>query len=86
MFFCFCEAKGYANYYESESSYESLLKTNRRYDYLYANPPRPKLYGFGHHFIMSSGVTYSHSPSKLKGIRHAARINANNTHAYNNLY
>ena len=86
MFFCFSEAKAYSEYYETESSYESLLKTNRQYDYLYVNPPKKKLHNFGYYFGISSGVTYSHSPSKLKGIRHAARINANNAHAYKNYY
>lgn len=67
-------------------NYETLLKTNRNYDYLYSNPPKKRLYSWGYNMDTGSGVRYTHSPSKLKGIRHAARINANNAQAYNYYY
>ena len=56
--------------------------TSSRYDYIYANPPKPSLSVFGRYIISSSTVRYAHSPSKLKGARHAARINAYNYQAY----
>lgn len=56
--------------------------TDSRYDYLYANPPKQSLKARGHFVNSSSKVRYLHSPSRLKGVRHAARINANNLEAY----
>lgn len=56
--------------------------TDSRYDYLYANPPKQTLSVFGRYIMSSSKVRYVHSPSRLKGARHAARINANNLQAY----
>lgn len=73
-------------YNNEEEDYEALLKTNRNYDYLYLNPPKKRLYSWGYNMDIGSGVRYTHSPSKLKGIRHAARINANNAQAYNYYY
>lgn len=56
--------------------------TDSRYDYLYANPPKQSLGVFGRYIMSSSGTRYVHSPSRNKGVRHAARINANNLQAY----
>ena len=56
--------------------------TSPRYDYLYANPPRPSIEMHGRFIKASANVRYMHSPSRLKGVRHAARINANNRYAY----
>ena len=56
--------------------------TDSRYDHLYANPPRQSLGVYGRYVMSSSKVRYLHSPSRLKGVRHAARINANNLQAY----
>lgn len=56
--------------------------TDSRYDYLYANPPKQKLKVYGRYIMLSRKVRYVHSPSKLKGTRHAARINAYNLQAY----
>ena len=58
------------------------LSTSSRYDYLYANPPRQSIGAYGRYIYLSSRARYVHSPSRLKGIRHAARINANNFQAY----
>lgn len=58
------------------------LRVDSRYDYLYANPPRQSLDAYGRYIISTSKVRYLHSPSRLKGVRHAARINANNLQAY----
>ena len=58
------------------------LSTNSRYDYLYANPPRQSLGAYGRYVYLNSRTRYMHSPSRLKGVRHAARINANNLQAY----
>ncbi len=49
-----------------------------KYDYLYANPPKQSLYTSGRYIMSTSKVRYVHSPSRLKGIKHAARINAYN--------
>ena len=57
--------------------------TDSRYDYLYANPPKPRLMGSGRYAGATSRVRYLHSPSRLKGVKHAARINAYNFQAYN---
>ena len=57
--------------------------TDSRYDYLYANPPKPRFEAFGRYIGSTSRVRYLHSPSRLKGVIHAARINANNYQAYN---
>ena len=56
--------------------------TDSRYDYLYANPPKQSLGAYGRYIFTNSKVRYVHSPSRLKGTRHAARINANNLQAY----
>ena len=56
--------------------------TDSRYDYLYANPPKQSLGVYGRYIMSSSKTRYVHSPSRLKGVRHAARINANNLQAY----
>ena len=58
------------------------LSTSSRYDYLYANPPRQSLGAYGRYIYSNSRTRYIHSPSRLKGVRHAARINANNLQAY----
>ena len=58
------------------------LSTSSRYDYLYANPPRQSIGAYGRYIYSSSKTRYLHSPSRLKGVRHAARINANNLQAY----
>lgn len=58
------------------------LSTSSRYDYLYANPPRQNLGAYGRYVYLNSGTRYMQSPSRLKGVRHAARINANNLQAY----
>ncbi|MBQ3102620.1 MAG: hypothetical protein IJB79_00785 [Candidatus Gastranaerophilales bacterium] len=56
--------------------------TDSRYDYMYANPPRHSLGAYGRYIMSSSKVRYVHSPSRLKGVRHAAKINAYNMQAY----
>ena len=56
--------------------------TDSRYDYLYANPPKQSLGVYGRYIKSSSRMRFVHSPSRLKGVRHAARINANNIQAY----
>ena len=56
--------------------------TDSRYDYLYANPPRQSLGAYGRYIYANSRTRYTHSPSRLKGVRHAARINAYNLQAY----
>ena len=67
----------------NDKNYDNpYFATDSRYDYLYANPPKPSLRVFGRYIISSSTVRYVHSPSKLKGARHAARINAYNYQAY----
>ena len=58
------------------------FKTSSRYDYLYANPPKQSLGAYGRYIMSSSKVRYVHSPSRLKGVRHAAKINANNLQAF----
>lgn len=63
-------------------NYNPYFATNSRYDYLYANPPRPSLGAYGRYIISTGNVRYMHSPSRIKGVRHAARINANNLQAY----
>ena len=54
--------------------------TSSRYDYIYANPPRQGLKVYGRYIFSNSKVRYVHSPSRLKGAKHAARINANNAY------
>lgn len=66
-------------YINPENPYFS---TSSRYDYLYANPPRQSLGAYGRYIYSNSRTRYLHSPSRLKGVRHAARINANNLQAY----
>ena len=77
----FIEAQAYKGelYINSANPY---LSTSSRYDYLYANPPRQSLGAYGRYIYANSKVRYLHSPSRLKGVRHAARINANNLQAY----
>lgn len=59
------------------------LTTSSRYDHIYANPPRQSLGAMGRYIFSSSKVRYIHSPSRMKGAKHAARINANNYYYYN---
>ena len=56
--------------------------TSSRYDHIYANPPRQSLGAYGRYIYSSAKVRYVHSPSRLKGAKHAARINAYNVQAY----
>lgn len=49
-----------------------------RYDYAYRNPRRQSLDAYGRYIFSSAKVRYVHSPSRLKGARHAARIDYNN--------
>ena len=70
---------------ESASAYDydrytnnPYLKTSSRYDYMYANPPRGGFRVVGRYIISTTGNRYVHSPSRLKGARHAARVNAYN--------
>ena len=74
----------YANNYDKNDRYSNnpYFATSSRYDYLYANPPKQSLGAYGRYIMSRSGVRYVHSPSRLKGVRHAARINANNLQAY----
>lgn len=70
------------------NSSNPYLSTSSRYDYLYATPPKHSfgVYGrgmYGGYIMTSSRMRYMHSPSRLKGVRHAARINAYNYQAYN---
>ena len=58
------------------------FNTSSRYDYMYANPPKQSLGAYGRYIFSSGGSRYVHSPSRLKGAKHAARINANNRYAY----
>ena len=67
------------NYSEGENPYYAR---NSRYDHIYANPPRQSLGAMGRYIMSSATVRYVHSPSKLKGARHAAKINANNAYLY----
>ena len=62
-------------YVDSRNPY---LATSSRYNYLYANPPRQRLYATGRYIASTGKVRYLHSPSRLKGAKHAARINAYN--------
>ena len=56
--------------------------TSSRYDYIYANPPKQSLGVRGRYIRSTSRTRYLHSPSRNKGVRHAARINAYNMQAY----
>ena len=53
-------------------------RADSRYEHIYMNPPKPSLYSNGRYVMISSGVRYVHSKSKLKRAAHAARINAYN--------
>lgn len=67
-------------YVDSSNPY---LTTSSRYNHIYANPPKQSLGAMGRYIFSSSRVRYIHSPSKMKGAKHAARINANNYYYYN---
>ncbi len=67
-------------YVDSSNPY---LTTSSRYNHIYANPPRQSLGAMGRYIFSSSRVRYIHSPSKMKGAKHAARINANKYYYYN---
>ncbi len=54
--------------------------SNREY-VRYKNPPRQSLMTNGFYVMSTSKVRYVHSPSRLKGAKHAARINY-----YNDMY
>lgn len=62
-------------YVDSQNPY---LATSSRYNHIYANPPSQRIEAYGRYLGLSSTVRYVHSPSKLKGAKHAARINAYN--------
>lgn len=62
---------------------DSRYTQDPKYEYIYYNPPRKGLQAHGRYVILSSGVRYVHSPSKLKRAAHAARINAYNYEASN---
>ncbi|MBQ8636136.1 hypothetical protein IJX73_01605 [bacterium] len=70
-------------YYKTKKSVSQPL---RNYDYIYMNPIPQKMYAYGRYIGISSGIRYSHSPSKLKRARQAARINAYNRAAYGYYY
>lgn len=82
--FAMCGCIFMANYAQANERHinNPYFATDSRYDYLYANPPKQSLKAHGHFLKSSSKVRYLHSPSRLKGVRHAARINANNLEAY----
>ena len=65
-------------YVNSEQNNNYHNRKNNEYEYMYMNPPKPSLQVAGRYVIISSGVRYSHSPSKRKRAAHAARINAYN--------
>ena len=69
---------------QADDRYENnpYFATSSRYDYMYANPPKQSLGAYGRYILSSSKVRYVHSPSRLKGAKHAARINAYNLAAY----
>ena len=79
-----CEAKEIL-YVDPSNPY---LTTSSRYNHIYANPPKQRFGGYGYHHFSTSRIKtrYVHSPSKLKGARHAARINAYNYDSYNSTY
>ena len=79
----FCiEANAY-NYNNLNDRYTNnpYFATSSRYDYMYANPPKQSLGAYGRYIFSSGGTRYVHSPSRLKGAKHAARINAYNRYA-----
>lgn len=74
---CFIQAQANERYENNP-----YFATSSRYDYMYANPPKQSLGAYGRYIMSSSKVRYVHSPSRLKGAKHAARINAYNLAAY----
>lgn len=82
VFGCISSASWAYNYSRYSSNVNPYFATDSRYDYLYANPPKPTLRAYGRYFLTGSRVRYVHSPSRRKGIKHAARINAYNMAAY----
>ena len=78
---CANQAFAYDDYDEYRPN--PYYATSSRYDYVYANPPRHSLGAYGRYIHSSAKVRYVHSPSRLKGAKHAARINAYNMQAYN---
>ena len=77
------QIKVIANETENVNRVNPYFATSSRYDHIYANPPRHGFGVYGRHIMSSSKVRYIHSPSRMKGVKHAARINANNYAYYN---
>ena len=57
---------------------DKYYRDYQKYEHIYMNPPRKSLETNGRYVMVSSGVRYVHSPSKLKRAAHAARVDANN--------
>ena len=79
---CFCLNADAITISTDRYSNNPYFNTSSRYDYMYANPPKQSLGAYGRYIFSSGGARYVHSPSRLKGAKHAARINAYNRYAY----
>jgi hypothetical protein len=62
---------------------ENSTPTFQRGANLYLTPAPKGIHTYGRFIGISSGIRYSHSPSKLKNARSAARINAYNAAQHN---
>ena len=84
MFLCSGALNEALAYYQTYNhNKKTVSQPLKRYDHLYLTPVPKGIHTNGRFIGISSGIRYSHSPSKLKNARSAARINAYNAAQHN---